>query len=430
MAGAVKHAKLDSRTARKNLKRGRQPHWHSLTTGRVHLGYQCWKGDPAGRWVLRRYIGNERYRIETLGLADDDAAVAADGVHVLDFEQAKAKAAAKVAPPQTAPLGPLTVRDAWERYLEAKRNKGKAVDDAMSRGRVHILPELGNLVVAELTSDTLQRWLATMAAAPAQTRAKAGKPRYRKAPSTDDEIRARQATANRVLTLLKAALNLAFKDKKVKNRDAWDGDALEPFENVETARLQYLQIAEAQRLINACDPEFRPLVQAALETGCRYSELARLVVNDFNADAGTVTISKSKSGKSRHVILTPEGADFFRLHCAGRGGNELMFVHADGSRWQKSEQARPMREACKHAKITPRISFHILRHTWASHAVMNGMPLMVVAKNLGHVDTRMVEKHYGHLAPSFIIDAIHASAPRFGVAATPLVPFAGKRRRK
>ena len=53
-------------------------------------------------------------------------------------------------------------------------------------------------------------------------------------------------------------------------------------------------------------------------------------------------------------------------------------------------------------------------HTWASHAVMNGVPLMVVAKNLGHADTRMVEKHYGHLAPSYIVDAIRAGAPRYG----------------
>jgi hypothetical protein len=36
------------------------------------------------------------------------------------------------------------------------------------------------------------------------------------------------------------------------------------------------------------------------------------------------------------------------------------------------------------------INFHGLR----SLAVMNGMHLMVVARNLGHVDTRMVEKHY------------------------------------
>ena len=37
---------------------------------------------------------------------------------------------------------------------------------------------------------------------------------------------------------------------------------------------------------------------------------------------------------------------------------------------------------------------------------MNGVPLMVVAKNLGHKDTRMVEKHYGHLAPSYVAAAI------------------------
>ena len=72
-----------------------------------------------------------------------------------------------------------------------------------------------------------------------------------------------------------------------------------------------------------------------------------------------------------------------------------------------------MAEACTNGKIKPAISFHILRHTWASHAVMNGVPLMVVAKNLGHTDTRMVEKHYGHLAPSFIVDAIKAGAPRY-----------------
>jgi hypothetical protein len=56
--------------------------------------------------------------------------------------------------------------------------------------------------------------------------------------------------------------------------------------------------------------------------------------------------------------------------------------------------------------------------TWASQAVMNGVPLMVVAKNLGHRDTRMVERHYGHLAPSYEIDAIHAGAPVFAATGT------------
>ena len=73
-----------------------------------------------------------------------------------------------------------------------------------------------------------------------------------------------------------------------------------------------------------------------------------------------------------------------------------------------------MRAAVAVAKIKPAISFHGLRHTWASLAVMNGMPLMVVARNLGHADTRMVEKHYGHLAPSYIADEVRKGAPKFG----------------
>ena len=73
-----------------------------------------------------------------------------------------------------------------------------------------------------------------------------------------------------------------------------------------------------------------------------------------------------------------------------------------------------MREACALAKIRPALSFHGLRHTWASLAVMNGVPLMVVARNLGHRDTRMCEAHYAHLSPGHMRDAIRAGAPRFG----------------
>jgi integrase len=217
--------------------------------------------------------------------------------------------------------------------------------------------------------------------------------------------------------MLKAALNYAFDEGHVSNRDAW-GRKLKPFRDVEVARVRYLTIAEAKRLVNACEAEFRPLVRAALETGCRYGELTRLEVQDFNLDSHTVAIRKSKSGKPRHVVLTEEGASFFHQHCAGRAGGEPMFSHADGSPWQKSEQSRPMREACEHARIIPPISFHILRHTWASLAVMARVPLLVVAKNLGHKDTRMVEHHYGHLAPSFITEAIRAGAPVYGIEAS------------
>lgn len=230
-------------------------------------------------------------------------------------------------------------------------------------------------------------------------------------------MRRRRASTNRVLAMLKAALNHAFDEGHVANRDAW-GRKLKPFRDVEMARVRYLSIAEAQRLLNASDADFRPLVRAALETGCRYGELTRLEVQDFNPDAGKVAVRKSKCGKPRHVVLTEQGADFFKQHCAGRAGDDLMFRTANGVPWKKSNQGRPMRSACGHAGIAPADGFHQLRHTWASLAVMAGVPLMVVARNLGHVNTSMVEKHYGHLSESYVTEAIRAGAPRYGAEPT------------
>jgi len=428
MAGTVRHAKLESRTARSRLKRGRQPHWRALVPGRVHLGYQCWKGDPAGRWLLRRYIGRTanftKYTTLTMARADD--AERANGTTILSFEQAEARARTLVDTP-AGPIHRLTVGDAFNRYVEFKRSRGQPVADLLSRGRAHILPQLGDLVVVELTAEVLRRWLATMAVAPAQTRPKNGRPQFQPEPENDEDIRRRRASANRVLTMLKAALNHAFDEGHVTNRDAW-GRKLKPFHDVEVARVRYLSVAEAQRLINACDTEFRPLVRAALMTGCRYGELARLQVADLNADAGTVTIRKSKSGKARHVVLTDEGRAFFGALCAGRDGHELLLRHANGDPWKKSEQGRPMQEAVTRAKITPALSFHALRHTWASLSIMAGMPMMVAARNLGHRDTRMIERHYGHLAPSFVAEAIRANAPQFGFRADPRVTPLRRRR--
>src|SRR5262249_61659421 len=99
---------------------------------------------------------------------------------------------------------------------------------------------------------------------------------------------------------------------------------------------------------------------------------------------------------------------------AGVAGEKKGRVCLLGGGGQKTPQPRHINAACAGAKIAPPITFHGLRHTWASLSVMAGLPLMVVAKNLGHVDTRMVERHYGHLAPSYVAEAVRKHAPRFG----------------
>jgi integrase len=424
MARTVKHAKLDSATARNKLKRGRQPHWQELQPGN-HLGYRRQKGEDTGRWILRRYLGDgNRYRVTPLGSADD--AHKADGVNILSHEQATVKARAAIGTFTGGKIPNITVRQAFTRYVEWKEAEGQPVKDVESQGRAHILPKLGDQQVNRLTAEELRKWFKTMADSAAQRRPKAGKAQYRPevenatAAEIDEAKRKRQSSANRVLNTLKAILNHAFDEKQVSSRDEW-GRRLKPFRNVGKARVRYLSIAEVQRLLNSCEPDFKSLVTGALVTGARYGELGRLLVTDFHPDSGTIHIRKSKTGKERHIHLNEEGAAFFKSHCAGRAGSELMFAHAVPDRhnrsrpWKKSEQAEPMKAANLRAKLTPPIGFHGLRHTWASLAAMNGVPLIVVAENLGHKDTKMVEKHYGHLAKSYIADAIRAGAPNYGI---------------
>jgi integrase len=77
-------------------------------------------------------------------------------------------------------------------------------------------------------------------------------------------------------------------------------------------------------------------------------------------------------------------------------------------------QQRPVVAACVSAKISP-ITFHGIRHTYASHLAMKGVPLAVIAAQLGHADIRMVEKHYGHLAPNYVADTVRAAFDTMGL---------------
>jgi integrase len=402
MARRVRDRAIESREARRKLKVSGKPYWRAIRRG-LHIGYR--KGKTTGVWVIRRYVGNGGYKLESIAEADDinDA----NGVEVLDFWQAQ-KAARRLrgSPKRNG----YAVKDAVEAYLQ--RLEGRpSWHDTKKRLEAFVLPAFGDKQVAELEADEIRKWHRAIAKTPARARTKAGAEQaYRAADLKDPETqRKRQTSANRCLGLLKAALNQAWREKKVESNDGWN--RVELFRGVDIPRAIYISVAEAQRLINAAHGDFRVLVQAALETGARYQELARLRVADFNPDTGTLHIRKTKTHRDRHIVLTDEGRTFFRQLAAGRPGTALMLVRE----WKPSHQAPLIHKACKRAGIEP-LNFHALRHTWASLSVMGGMPLMVVAKNLGHADTRMVERHYGHLAPSYVAEAVRKHAPQFDVA--------------
>jgi len=169
-----------------------------------------------------------------------------------------------------------------------------------------------------------------------------------------EALRRRRATANRILTVLKAALNHAWRDGKAASDDAWR--RVVPFREADAARVRYLDRNECRRLVNASPEALRTIIRGALLSGARYSELARMHVADFHRDSGTVLVRTSKAGKVRHIELTAEGLEFFNEITAGRAGGEPLF-HRNGTTWGKSHQQRPLTDACRVAKITPLLHF-------------------------------------------------------------------------
>jgi integrase len=405
MARTLRDSKLDSREARAKLKVRGKSYWRLLEGG-LHLGYRRLSKRP-GSWCVRKYVGQQRYAVEALaGVADDYSE--ADGVTVLSFAMAQRKALDH----KPKVDGPLTVGRAVESYLEFLTTHRKSSRDARYRYEALIRPTLGGVVVQDLTKQQLERWRDALAAMPRRLRTPKGEqPRYAPPDDTEEGKRKRQVSANRVLITLKAALNMAFANELVSSDTAWR--RVKKFKGVDVERERFLSTDEIRRLLNACQGDFRKLVQAALATGCRYGELTGLLVNDFQHDSGTLKIRTSKSGKSRVVWLTAEAQSLLTRWSIGKRGDELLLPRDNGGPWGPGHQFERMREACGRAGITPPVTFHCLRHTHASHLALKGTPTAVIAEQLGHADERMT-KRYAHLSETYAGATIRNNALTLG----------------
>lgn len=443
MARVKQSADLRSRDSRKRQKARSEPYWFGIERG-LSLGYR--KTREGGAWIIRRYDPDYdpgqgrrkgRHFEERIGTADDHRD--ADGSEVLDFSQAQRKAMANAKLDAERASGRnFTVADAVADYLDFLRTHRKSAHDAEVKFKAYVIPTLGEKRVADLKPADFDAWLAvalkrqrrhrprvrppvknprkaTIAAAEAAKAAKAAAKEAKKVEAAELQRR-RKATLNRVIGMLKACLNYAHAQHKVPSRDAWG--RLKKFRAVDSARLRWLTEDESMRLLNACAPDLRRLVEAGLLTGCREGELLAAKARDFDPQSETLLIPDGKSGKPRRVPLSQEGVDLFESLTAGRKPDEQVFTRTDDFPWHRAAVVRAMQDANKAATIDPPATFYTLRHTYASHLVQAGVPLLYVASALGHRDTRMVEKHYGHFAPSQVADAIREKLPTFGIRNT------------
>jgi integrase len=332
---------------------------------------------------------------------------------------------------------PETVCEAVLSYLADRTAEGQDTARATVQLAAHVLPTWGARRIAALTAPELKRWRDELVITPPRRRRarQANESRStRSDPGDAEQRRRRRSTVNRITTTFKAALNHAARlhPGAYPNQTAWHA-GLKAFRKVDSPRDRWLTNAEIVRLLAACPTDFGRLVGAAVYTGCRYGELCRALVGHYDGALKTLRVPVTKSGRGRDVFLNDEAAVFFAMITANRSRDEWLLArtptgptpnkergvpHAGLARcapWGPNHQARRIKEACHVAEIKPPISFHGLRHSYASLAVQSGMTLIALARNLGHTDTRMVEKHYGHLSDHYLREQVRRFAPAFGL---------------
>jgi len=417
MARLVRNAKLDSRAARARLPSSKahgDVYWLPIEPG-IALGYYKPERTISGTWWVRRKRAPDKPLKASLAVADDYAD--ADGLKVLDYAQAQRKAIAWEREATERPTGRgFTVADAlatwWADYESRTRSPVALAEQRHKRNAVE--RALGTRKVADLAPADISAWLAGIVRKGRTVRAKKGKRRELQPGGTVDPREAkrkRQATANRLLATLKAALNLAWKAGKVAGDPVWK--RVDPYKGADQPRARYLTTAEATRLVNAAARDFRPLAHAAILTACRWGELRAMRVRDYDPASETVAVQHAKGGRDRRVPLTAEGVTFFERMATGRDPSALLFERKDGQAWGPQDQKRQMAAACKAAKIEPAVGFHTLRHTYGSLLAQGGVSLAVIASAMGHADSRLTERHYAHLSPSHVAEQIRANLPRF-----------------
>lgn len=411
MPRTLKEQRLQDRAARARLPRRHHPYWRSISQGQ-HLGY--YKGARSGSWIARCLCPRDRvYLTRRLGASDDDpvrASTALSWAEALEEAQAWFRQVNGAVEPHN-----YTVGQALDDYLAAFA--GKSLAKTRHTIDRNIRPVLGERLVADLTTAELRQFQAELSTRPSFYRAnRLGIAKER--PDDGDSVRRGKANANRIFTPLRAALNRAFQDGKVADDAAWR--RVKPFPKVSVARVRYFTPPEVEALLSAAEPWFRPLIQAALFTGGRWSEIHKMKVRDVDLANGTVLFPETKSGRPRHVYLTDDGMRFFGGQCGRKNSpSRWLFVNQHGRPFGPSHQIRPMAETCRKAGIDP-AGFHILRHTYGSTLAMAGVPLPVIAESLGHADERITRKHYAHLSPSYVRDAIRAGLGSLGAYRTAL----------
>lgn len=160
------------------------------------------------------------------------------------------------------------------------------------------------------------------------------------------------------------------------------------------------------RLFNALkNVKHRAILFTAYSAGLRVSETVSLRLQDIDSDRMQLKIVGAKGKKDRYVTLSPALLLFLRNYhkeMEPRPKNYLFERQVPGQPYSARSAQKVFQRAKEFAKISKNISFHGLRHSFATHLLENGTDIRFIKDILGHSSLQTTER-YTHVSKEKII---------------------------
>ncbi len=272
-----------------------------------------------------------------------------------------------------------TLKQATDEWLASLKASGsRSHGNYAERTRMYSLPKLGSVPIASLRKGHVMQW------------------------RDEQATKFAAATVNGNLTCLSSAFSY-FVDREWVETNPCHG--VSRIEQKDAAIYTWIQTRdEITKLLVECPKGIREFVTLAVGTGMRLDELVHLQWADIDLERRLIAVHRgrhgtTKSGKARYIPILNTLVPFLRDLALKRGGAKLVFPGEDGKPRSKPGVRFPFKQAAKRAGLPEALRFHDLRHTFASHWVLDGGDIFRLSKILGHANVTITQKVYAHLAP-------------------------------
>src|SRR5581483_425926 len=216
---------------------------------------------------------------------------------------------------------------------------------------------------------------------------------------------------------------LGYAAPVINMRDLKKDNNLKPAKH----KLRYLSSDEEARLMVELDPataknwelkeeraEMRDFVMVLLDTGARYSEIAKLPWRDVNLEQRTINLYRSKVKNESVLYMTDRCYQVLRRRADAKRRDQVYVFENSDKNGPRKYAPKAFMNACERADIEG-VSLKSCRKTHASRLVQAGMPIYDVSKLLGHASVVTTANHYAHLAPNQSSKAATDILNRMGV---------------